>query len=62
MIKCIQYTVVVNTLCLRTIQKFFQDSWKEQNFNKSSLYEISAITVQNAITVLKHRLYQNSNS
>lgn len=62
MIKCITFTVVVNALCLRTIQKFFQDFWKEQNFNKSSLYEIAAITVQNAITVLKHRLYQNSNS
>lgn len=61
MIKCITFTIVVNTLCLRTIQTFFQDLWKEQNFNKSSLYEIAVITVQNAIKVLKHRLYQNSN-
>lgn len=26
--------------------KVFQDFWKEQNFNKSSLYEIAVITVQ----------------
>lgn len=62
MIKCITFTAVVNTLCLRTIPKFFQDFWKEQNFNKSSLYKIAVISVQNTITILKHRLYQNSNS
>lgn len=51
MIKCIKFTAVVNTLCFRTIPEFFQDFWKEQNFNESSLYEIAVITVQNALTV-----------
>lgn len=34
------------------IAKIFQDFWKEQNWNESSLYEILIISVQNSNKIL----------
>lgn len=34
-----------------TVPKFFQDFWIDQHVNKSSLYDISIITVQNSIQI-----------
>lgn len=43
------------------LDKIFQDFWKEQDFSKSSLYEMSIIRVQTLIQILKHHLFQTMN-